>query len=71
MGDVVALAADHGFTAKAGMDLLSAVAKLTGGLRNVDIVLRMAALFADKDRITAAHVKATIQDLKLQALGCK
>ena len=71
MGDVDALAADHGFSDKGGIDLLKAVAKLTGGLRNVDNVLRMAEIFAGKDRLTAAHLKAAIQDLKLQSFGGK
>lgn len=70
-GDVAALAADHGFSEKVGIDLLAAVAKLTGGLRNVDNVLRMAAIFAGKEKLTAAHLKAAIQDLKMQTLGGK
>lgn len=70
-GDVAALAADQGFTDKVGVDLLGAIAKLSGGLRNVDNVLRMAAIFAGKDRIAAGHVQAAIKDLKLKPTGGK
>ena len=71
VGDVAKLAADHGFTDKVGADLLTTISKINGGLRNVDNVLRMAAIFAGKEKLTAAHLKAAIQDLKMQTLGGK
>jgi len=71
VGHVVKLAADHGFTDKAGIDLLTMAAKLIGGLRNVDNVLRMAAIFAGKDRITVGHLQAASHDLKLKIVGSK
>ena len=69
--DIAAIAASEGLFEAAELNLLSSIAALPGGLRNVDNVLRMAALFAGKDRITAGHLKAAIQDLKLQPLGRK
>lgn len=64
--DVAAMAAGESVEGDAEVNLLTAVAGLIGGLRNVENVLRMAAIFAGKGPLTAAHLKAAIQDLKLQ-----
>lgn len=56
---------------RAEVDLLTAVAKLPGGLRNVENVIRMAGIFAGRDKVTAVHLKAAIKDLKLDQSGGK
>jgi len=68
---VAALAANDGLVARVEVDLLTAVAKLPGGLRNVENVIRMAGIFAGRNTVTAAHLKAAIQDLKLDQSGAK
>jgi hypothetical protein len=69
--DVAAIAAQEGLAEAVEVDLLAAVAGLPGGLRNVENVIRMAAIFAGRDRIRGPHLKAAIQDLKLQHAGAK
>ncbi|PIV72706.1 MAG: hypothetical protein COW55_15845 [Rhodobacteraceae bacterium CG17_big_fil_post_rev_8_21_14_2_50_65_11] len=69
--DVAALAANDGLVARVEVDLLTAVAKLPGGLRNVENVIRMAGIFAGRNTVTAAHLKAAIQDLKLDQSGAQ
>ena len=69
--DVTALAEDYGVVAKPAIDLLGVVAKLSGGLRNVENTLRMAQIFAGSEQITSAFVKAAVQDLKLGQVGAK
>lgn len=64
--DVAAMAAVEGLGGEVEVNLLTSVAGLIGGLRNVENVLRMAVIFAGKGPLTAAHLKAAIQDLKLQ-----
>jgi DNA transposition AAA+ family ATPase len=67
--DVAALAKAGGIEGKAEIALLTAIAGLAGGLRNVENTLRMAALFAGGKAITAQHLKAATVDLKLQPKG--
>jgi len=67
--DVAALASADDIEGQAEVALLMAVAALPGGLRNVDNVIRMAAIFAGRDRITGLHLKGAILDLKLQPRG--
>lgn len=69
--DVTALAANEGLDGKAEIDLLAAVSKLSGGLRNVENVIRMANIFAGRERANVNHLKAAIQDLKLHQSGTK
>ncbi len=69
--DVQAFAASEGLCGRIELDLLIAVSKLRGGLRNVENVIRMAAIFAGRDTINAQHLKAAIQDLKLHNMGGK
>lgn len=54
-----------GFEAVECIRSLHAVAGLTGGLRNVENIVRLAALFAGSDRPTAAHLKAAILDMRI------
>jgi hypothetical protein len=67
--DVDAIAASEGVFGRGEMDLLTAVSKLRGGLRNVENVLRMAAIFAGRDKVTVHPLKVAIQDLKLHNAG--
>jgi DNA transposition AAA+ family ATPase len=69
--DVAAIAASFGLVTAPEINLLAAVAGLPGGLRNVDNVIRMAAIFAGRNKVGAAHLKAAVGDLKLQPKGGK
>lgn len=69
--DVEAVAAGTGFESPEAIKALFAVAKLRGGLRNVENVVQMAQLFAGNDRPGSAHLKAAIVDLKLDPKGVK
>ena len=69
--DVAAVAANFDLTAVPEINLLVAVAGLPGGLRNVENVIRMAAIFAGRNKVGAAHLKAAVGDLKLQPKGGK
>lgn len=69
--DVEALAGSAGMEGRVEMDLLAAVSLLPGGLRNVENVIRMAGIFAGRDKVNGAHLKAAIQDLKLHQSGSK
>lgn len=64
-GDVRAVADGSGFEAQECVRALHSISKLTGGLRNVENVLRIALAFAGNDRPNAAHLKAAIIDMKL------
>lgn len=66
--DVEALAAANGLQEREIVTALAAVAKLKGGLRNVENVIRNAELFAGGGAVTGQHVKAAIIDLKLAAI---
>jgi Mu B transposition protein, C terminal len=62
-GDVAAT--DYGVTDRTIIDMLTAVAKRIEGLWNVDSVMQSAAIFAGGKTVTALHVKAAIEHLKL------
>lgn len=64
-GDVAALAAAHSVTDRTIIDILTVVAKRVEGLWNVGSVMEAAAIFAGGKAITALHVKAAIEHLKL------
>ncbi len=64
-GDVVALTAAYGVTDRTIIDMLTVVARRIEGLWNVGNVMQSAALFAGGKPITALHVKAAIEHLKL------
>jgi hypothetical protein len=64
-GDVEALTAAYGVTDRTIIDMLTVVAKRIEGLWNVDSVMQSAALFAGGKPITALHIKAAIEHLKL------
>lgn len=63
--DVAALMADAGISDPQSIDVLFGVARLKGGLRNVDHVLRLAELFAANGAVGLAEIRAAIIDLKL------
>lgn len=65
--DVEALAVANGLQGPEMVAALAAVAKLKGGLRNVENVIRNAELFAGGGDVTGQHIKAAIIDLKLAA----
>jgi DNA transposition AAA+ family ATPase len=67
--DAAAIAADAGVTDPASVDQLCAVARLKGGLRNVDNVLRLATMFAGGDLPPLAAIKAAVMDMKLNRAG--
>jgi Mu B transposition protein, C terminal len=64
-GDVAALTAAYGVTDRTIIDMLTVAAKRIEGLWNVDSVMQSAAQFAGSKVITALHVKAAIEHLKL------
>lgn len=64
-GDVAALAATYGIADRNIIDMLTVVARRIEGLWNVDSVMQSAAVFAGGKPITALHVKAAIEHLKL------
>lgn len=57
------------FTHPAALDALHAIARLHGGMRNVENVTRIAQLFAGDGAPTLAHIKAAIVDMKLAPKG--
>lgn len=63
--DVVAVAEGGGFESPDAIKVLCAIAKLKGGLRNVENVIRMAQLFAGSQPPDLSHLKAAILDMKL------
>ncbi len=65
--DVEALAVANGLQGPEMVAALAAVAKLKGGLRNVENVIRNAELFAGGGNVAGQHIKAAIIDLKLAA----
>lgn len=67
--DVQALASEHGFTTDDELRLLTKVAELPGGMRNVENVIRLASLFAGAARAEAGHLAAAVKDLKLDSIG--
>ncbi|MDZ4392963.1 AAA family ATPase [Cypionkella sp.] len=69
--DVSALAQQEGLSGRVEVDLLAAIAKLPGGLRNVENVIRMASIFAGREKVSGTHLKAAVDDLKLHQSGTK
>ena len=67
--DVAALAAAVGIEDDAILRALRSVAKRDGALRNVENVLRVAALFAEGGAVRREHVHAAIVDMKLAPAG--
>lgn len=67
--DVAALVNGTAFANPAAVDALHAVARLKGGLRNVERVTECALDFAGDDAPTLAHIKAAIVDMKLSGEG--
>lgn len=67
--DVAALVNGTAFANPAAVDALHAVARLKGGLRNVERVTGCALDFAGDDAPTLAHIKAAIVDMKLSGEG--
>lgn len=67
--DVAAVVEGTAFASSTAIDALHAIAKLKGGLRNVENVTRIASLFAGQDVPTLAHLKAAIVDMKLAPKG--
>ncbi|KGJ20716.1 AAA family ATPase [Paracoccus sanguinis] len=67
--DVAIVAAKHGFTDAASVDLLAVVARHGGGLGDVDNTLSHAQLLAGGHKIAAAHVRAALEDLNLMPKG--
>lgn len=63
--DVRSVVEGTGFEAPECVRSLHAIANLTGGLRNVENVIRIARAFAGNDVPTAGHLKAAIIDMKL------
>lgn len=67
--DVAAIVEGSAFGNDASIDALCAVARLPGGLRNVENVIRMATLFTGDATPNVAHLKAAIVDMKLAPKG--
>lgn len=63
--DVMAIASDAGVDHQAALDALFGVARLKGGLRNVDNVLKLAGLFSADGAIGPGEIRAAIIDMKL------
>ncbi|WP_216665214.1 AAA family ATPase [Pseudoruegeria sp. HB172150] len=63
--DVACMAEGTAFGTEQAIDLLYAIARLKGGLRNVENVTRLALLFAGHDQPGLEHLKAAIRDMKL------
>ncbi len=67
--DVLAKEHAEGIAGANANKLLTAAARLKGGLRNVENVARMAKLFAADGTVTAGHIRAALIDLKLVPKG--
>jgi len=67
--DVAALVEGTAFHTAKAIDALHAVARLHGGLRNVENVARIAQLFAGSEPPGPEHLKAAIHDMKLTPKG--
>ncbi|WP_439570311.1 AAA family ATPase [Roseovarius mucosus] len=70
-GDVAAMVVNTAFHNEAAIDALHAVARMKGGLRNVENVTRIAQLFAGGGDPGLDHLKAAIVDMKLSPRGMK
>ncbi|MBZ0129483.1 MAG: AAA family ATPase [Rhodobacteraceae bacterium] len=69
--DVLAVAEGSGLNSADEIAALCAIARLSGGLRNVENVVHNARLFAGGSALNAGHLKAAILDLKLTPKGSK
>ena len=67
--DVAAVVEGTAFDTPATIDALHAIARLKGGLRNVENVTRLAQLFVGNASPTPDHLKAAIIDMKLAPKG--
>jgi DNA transposition AAA+ family ATPase len=67
--DVAAMVEGTALATTKAIDALHAVARMKGGLRNVENVTRITGLFAGGDRPTVDHLKAAIIDMKLAPKG--
>jgi len=67
--DVAAVVEGTAFANERAIDALHAIARLKGGLRNVQNVTRIAFLFAGQSHPALAHLKAAILDMKLPPKG--
>ena len=67
--DAAAIVSGTSFDMAPSIDALHAIARLRGGLRNVENVLRMARLFAGNARPKVERLKAAIADMKLGPKG--
>lgn len=67
--DVVALVAQTPFANPQAIEVLTTVAKLTGGLRNVNTAVQYATMLAADKQPTNGHLKAAIEDLALASRG--
>ncbi len=63
--DVRTVASGTGFESRECIRALHAISRLSGGLRNVENVLRIAVGFAGSEAPNAMHLKAAITDMKL------
>lgn len=67
--DIVAIVEGTTFADARSIDALHAIAKMRGGLRNVENVTRIAQLFAGHGTPSHEHLKAAIVDMKLSPKG--
>ncbi len=63
--DVAAVVDGTPFADARSIDVLHGIARMRGGLRNVENVTRIAALFAGDKAAGHEHLKAAIIDMKL------
>ncbi len=68
-GDVDAVVSGTGFDSPDAIRALRAVSRLRGGLRNVENVIRLAAIFSGNVAPGLSHLKAAILDMKLAPKG--
>jgi DNA transposition AAA+ family ATPase len=67
--DVGAVVSDTGFETPECIRALQAISRLSGGLRNVENVVRIASSFAGSDEPGPEHLRAAIIDMKLDQRG--
>lgn len=69
--DVACMVEGTPFGTPVAIDVLHSIARLTGGLRNVENVTHHAQLFARSDQPGPEHLRAAIADMKLAPKGGK
>lgn len=67
--DIIVIAGCTSLTSRPAINALQAVAKLPGGLRNVENVIRIATAFANPAQPNVEHLKAAIMDMNLVSRG--